>query len=303
MRFGVALAMTPAEQMLEVARATEDAGWDVIALPDSIFWPADTVADYPYSPDGARFWNEETPFVDPLTAIPAMAAVTERITFTTNVLKLPIREPLAVAKSVGTAAVMSNDRISLGVGLSWMPEEFAWTGTEKRTRGKRIDEQIAILRACLDPDVEWAEHHGEHYDVGPLKMRPRPARKVPIHVGGLSDPALDRAARLGDGWVSIMNTPDEIAEIVPRLHALRAEHGRTDADTARGEFQILVTPLVGPDVDEFCRLAELGVTDVLLIPWLFTGADQDDVAAKIESLSWFHGEVIQPVHDRLGLPT
>ncbi len=299
-RFSVALAMTPVDQVLDLARGAEAAGWDGICLPDSIFWPQHTDTPYPYSPDGSRFWDEETHFVDPLVAIPAMAAVTERLTFSTNVLKTPIREPLALAKQVSTIAALSNNRFALGVGLSWMPEEFAWTGTEKRTRGVRLDEQIAIVRACCDPATEWAEFHGEHYDFDALKMRPRPTQQVPIIVGGLSDAGLRRAATVGDGWVSVMNTEDELREIVPKLHALRAEAGRTDADTPTGRFEVQVTPLLGPDVDAMCRIAEIGVTDIMLIPWLFRGVAGDDVAGKVESLHWFREEVMEPVRQRVG---
>lgn len=299
-RFSVALAMTPVDQLLRLARAAEAAGWDGACLPDSIFWPESTDTPYPYTPDGSRFWDEETHFVDPLVAIPAMAAVTERLTFSTNVLKTPIREPLSVAKQVATIAALSDNRFALGVGLSWMPEEFAWTGTEKRTRGKRLDEQIAIIRACCDPDAEWAEFHGEHYDFDALKMRPRPTRPVPIIVGGLSDAGLARAGRLGDGWVSVMNTEEDMREIVPKLRRNLAEAGRTDADCATGRFEIQVTPLVGPDVDAMCRLAEIGVTDIMLIPWLFTGAEGHDVQAKADALDWFRETVIEPVRERVG---
>ncbi len=299
-RFSVALAMTPVDQVLTLAKAAEDADWDGICLPDSIFWPQATDTPYPYSPDGSRFWDEDTHFVDPLTAIPAMAAVTERITFSTNVLKTPIREPLALAKQVSTIAALSDNRFALGVGLSWMPEEFTWTGTQKATRGVRLDEQIAIIRACCDPAQEWAEFHGEHYDFAPLKMRPRPTKPVPIIVGGLSDAGLRRAGRLGDGWVSVMNTEDDMREIVPKLRSSLADAGRTDADCATGRFEIQVTPLVGPDVDTMCRLAEIGVTDIMLIPWLFTGADGNDVQAKADALNWFHDTVIAPVRARVG---
>lgn len=299
-RFSVALAMTPVDQVLALARGAEEAGWDGICLPDSIFWPEHTDTPYPYSPDGSRFWDEETHFVDPLAAIPAMAAVTERITFSTNVVKMPIREPLSVAKQVSTIASLSNDRFALGVGLSWMPEEFTWTGTQKRTRGKRLDEQIQIIRACCDPDREWAEFHGEHYAFDKLKMRPRPSKPVPIIVGGLSDAGLRRAGRLGDGWVSVMNTVDDMREIVPKLRSHLAEAGRTDNDCATGRFEIQVTPLVGPDVDAMCELVEVGVTDIMLIPWLFTGAEGHDVKAKVDALHWFRETVIEPTRARVG---
>ncbi|MTA74116.1 MAG: LLM class flavin-dependent oxidoreductase, partial [Actinobacteria bacterium] len=98
MRFSLALPMLPAHHFIPLAQAAEAAGYGSIAVPESVFFPEEVSAKYPYSSDGGRFWAAETPFLDPFVAIPAMAAVTERISFFTNVLKLGIRDPLLVAK-------------------------------------------------------------------------------------------------------------------------------------------------------------------------------------------------------------
>ena len=103
MQFSLALPMLPPEHFLPLARAAEDAGYGSIAVPESVFFPEEVSAGYPYTADGGRFWAPETPFLDPFVAIPAMAAVTERISFYTNVLKLGIRDPLLVAKTVSSA--------------------------------------------------------------------------------------------------------------------------------------------------------------------------------------------------------
>src|SRR3954462_15311496 len=131
--------MFPAEHLLPMAQAAEAAGFDTIAVPDSVFFPEKVSAEYPYSADGGRFWPPEAPFLDPFVSISAMAAVTDRIRFVTNVVKLPIRDPLLVAKQLSSMAVLSNDRIGLGIGLSWMPEEFRYPHTDMKTRGKRAD--------------------------------------------------------------------------------------------------------------------------------------------------------------------
>lgn len=104
------------------ARVADECGYDAIALPDSVFYPETVSADYPYSADGKRMWAPETPMPDPFIAMTAMAAVTARVRFYTNVLKLPLRDPLLTAKQVATMAVMSQNRIAVGVGLSWIPE-------------------------------------------------------------------------------------------------------------------------------------------------------------------------------------
>ena len=121
MKFTLACAMVHPGHLLTLARTAEMVGFDSITVPDSVFFPRDTDAAYPYSPNGERFWSEETPFVDPWVAIPAMAAVTERISFFTNVLKAPLREPLLLAKTVSSAAALAPGRIGIGVGLSWIP--------------------------------------------------------------------------------------------------------------------------------------------------------------------------------------
>ncbi|HMQ24523.1 MAG TPA: TIGR03619 family F420-dependent LLM class oxidoreductase [Acidimicrobiales bacterium] len=291
MRFTVSLPFTPADHLLPIARAAEAAGWDAISVPDSVFFPEHVSAGYPYTADGQRFWPADAPWPDPWVAIPAMAAVTERLSFYTNVLKVGIREPLLVAKTVTSTAAMFEGRIGIGVGLSWIPEEFAWLGQEMKTRGKRLDEAIEILRACLAGG--WVEHHGRHYDFDRLMMAPAPSEPVPLYVGGHSEPALKRAARLGDGWIAVQVTPEEIAETVPKLHAYRDEYG-----TADRPFEIKVTPLVMPTIEAMDELAALGVTDVITVPWYFYGGDPESLDTKLADLARFADEIIAPIRAR-----
>ena len=114
MDYSLALPMLPPGHFLALAKAAEEAGFTSIAVPESVFFPEQVSADYPYTPDGGRFWAADTPFLDPFVAISAMAAVTERIKFFTNVLKLGIREPLLVAKTVSSAAAMADGRWAWG---------------------------------------------------------------------------------------------------------------------------------------------------------------------------------------------
>jgi probable F420-dependent oxidoreductase len=287
-RFTVPFPMLPADHLLPLAQAAEEAGFDAIAVPDSVFYPEVVSAGYPYSPDGSRFWAAETPFVDPFVSVAAMAAVTERIRFYTNVVKLPIRNPLLVAKQVSTLAVLSGDRFALGVGLSWMPEEFEWTGTEKRTRGARTDEAIEIIRAvCAGGGPQWVEHHGRHYDFDRLMISPAPAEPVPIYVGGHAEPSLRRAARLGDGWISANSTLDELGRLLEQLRGQLDQCGR---DGRPFVVSALAIDAMGPD--GFRRMEELGVTDAQVVPWYFYGGDPDALATQRDSLARFADEVI-----------
>jgi len=288
MRWTVAFPMFPADHLLPMARAAEANGFDTITVPDSVFFPEHVSAEYPYSADGGRFWAPETPFVDPFIAISAMAAVTSRIRFLTNVVKLPIRDPLLVAKQLSSMAVLANDRISLGVGLSWIPEEFAWTHTEMRTRGKRANEMIEILHLiCGGGGPQWVEYHGDHYDFDRLMMAPAPQLRVPILVGGLSEPGLRRAARLADGWISVQNTTAEILGAITDLGRYRAEYGRADH-----AFAINALATDAFDLDGYRRLADAGVTELQAVPWYFFGGDPDDLGVRIDSLAKFADTII-----------
>jgi probable F420-dependent oxidoreductase len=283
--------MFPADQFVPMARAAEANGFDTIAVPDSVFYPRDVTADYPYSGDGGRFWAPDTPFLDPFVGISAMIGVTERIRFTTNVVKLPIRDPLLVAKQLASMAVLSNDRVSLGVGLSWMPEEFRFTHTDMRTRGKRADEMIEILKlVCAGNGPEFVEYHGTFYDFEPLMVSPAPTQRVKIHVGGLSEPAFDRAARLADGWISVQNTEAEILHAIERLTARRAEHGR-----AHEPFEINSLCIDVFDVDGYKRLADAGVTELQAVPWYFYGGDPESLETRVDSLARFADDVMAKV--------
>lgn len=275
-----------------MARRAEAAGWDAIALPDSVFYPEQVSGDYPFTPDGTRFWEPDTPFVDPLVSIPALAASTDRIRFVTSVMKTPLREPLLVAKSVGSIAAMFPDRLDLGVGLSWIPEEFEWLGQEMRTRGRRLDEQIEILRLAFAGG--WFEYHGDHHDFDRIRMEPSPDVPVPIFVGGHSDPALRRAARLGDGWLGAQLGPDDLTEVLGRLDdALEAE-GRD-----RTGFHIGATPLVAARPEAMLDLAEMGLGGVMTMPWYFRPGDPNDPDHQDASIEWFAETVIHPVREEL----
>lgn len=285
MKFTVALPMIEPAHYLPLARAAEAAGYGSVAVPESVFYPEEVSAGYPYTPDGSRFWPPETPFLDPFVAMGAITAVTERLHVFTNVLKLAIREPLLVAKAVSSAAALSGDRIGLGVGLSWIPEEFAWLSQDMKTRGKRTDEAIDIIRAVCTG--EFVEHHGKHYDFGRLMVRPAPSKPVPIYVGGLSEPGLRRAARLGDGWISVLNSTAELAGIIPKLAALRAEYDRAEVP-----FEIKAICSDAFDYDGFRRLEDLGVTDAMVCPWYFHPGDVNALDHQILGVERFAGDVI-----------
>lgn len=293
MRFTIGVAMCDPSHYLPLALAAEQYGFDTVSVPDSVFYPEKISIAYYHTPDGNRWWTAETPWIDPWVAIPAMAAVTKRVRFYTGVMKFPLRNPILVAKTVGSAAVLSNNRVALGVGLSWIPEEFKWTKMDWHARGELANEGIEIVRSILAGGM--VEYHGKHYDFDRLQMSPAPTQLVPIYVGGWTMPAYRRAVRLGDGLI-FRNSPRErpLPEVINAIKELRKEYGKE-----RSRFDILAGNPDSLDLDSYKRMQELGVTDFSVTPWAAYKADANSLAAKQASMERFANEVIVKLKARV----
>lgn len=284
MKFVIPTAFSPPAQLCEMAVLAEQNGIDAIAISDHVVHPETIESPYPYTKDGGIRWTEDTAWPDPFVAIGAMAAVTTRMRFFTNVYVLALRNPFLAAKQVATAAALSNDRVALGVGVGWCEEEFALAGQAFGTRGKRTDEMIEVLRELWSGD--YVEHHGKHYEFGRVRMLPKPGAPVPIYGGGLSEPALRRAARL-DGWVSDLHSTAELREIAAKLRTYRSEAGLEGSP-----FDLIVACTDAFDADAIRRLADFGVTHYATAPWLFHGGRWDSMEDKRTGLRRFADDVI-----------
>jgi probable F420-dependent oxidoreductase len=286
MKFALGIALTPLDQLIELARTAEECGFSSVALPDSIFFSEQVAAAYPYTPDGRRFWTSATPWVDPLIAAAAMGAATSRIRFYTQVLKVGPRNPVLLARQVGSVANLTGNRFGLGVGLGWTPEEFEWCGAPFTDKGPRADESIEILRLILGGGM--VDYHGEHFQFGKLEMSPAPSEPVPIYVGGHTEAALRRATRVGDGWTSAMMRFDRLRATIARLAELRGEYGRAD-----DPFEVQAVCVDRFGLDGYRQQAEAGVTDAIVVPWLLYGAGFDaDLRSKKDGLRRFADEII-----------
>ncbi|HEX7303517.1 TIGR03619 family F420-dependent LLM class oxidoreductase [Lentzea sp.] len=282
MKFTVGIAMSPLDQLTSLAQCAEECGYASIALPDSLFFSEKVSADYPYTPDGSRMWNPETPWVDPFVAAAAMGAVTSRIHFYTQVLKLGSRNPLLLARQIGSVAHLTGNRFGLGVGLGWSPEEFEWCGVPFKNRGPRVDEMIDVLKLVLGGGM--VEYHGDYFDFDRLQMSPAPTSPVPFYVGGHTLPALKRAARVGDGWTSAMIKFADLQSVIAQLKDLGA---------FERPFEIQAVCIDRFGVDGYRQLEEIGVTDVIVVPWLFYGVGFDGgLQAKKDGLRRFADEVL-----------
>lgn len=290
MRFSYAESMVDPAYYPELAMTAEGAGYDSMVIPDSICYPLESDSTYPFNPDGSREFLEDKPFIEPFSLIPALGAVTKNLRFVTFVLKLPIRHPVLVAKQATSVAVLTNNRLGLGVGTSPWREDYEIMGVPWERRGKRMDESMDVLRGLMDG--EFFEYHGEIYDVPPLKMAPVPSAPIPLLVGGHGEPALRRAARVGDGWLHGGGDLSELPGMISRLHELRKEYG-TDSKP----FEIHVISLDAYSADGIAKLEEIGVTDVIVgfrLPY-HVGPDTEPLSAKLDSLKRFSDDVIAKV--------
>ncbi|WP_454199207.1 TIGR03619 family F420-dependent LLM class oxidoreductase [Nocardia sp. Marseille-Q1738] len=290
MRFTYAETMTVPSYYLPLAKAAEEAGYTSMAVADSVAYPKESDAKYPYTPDGSREFLADKPFIEAFVLSAAMAAVTTTLRFTPFVLKLPIRPPVLVAKQAASVAALSGNRFGLGVGISPWPDDFEIMGVPFDKRGARMDECIDIVRGLSAGG--YFEYHGQFYDIPPIKITPVPTEPVPILVGGHSKPALRRAAQRGDGWMHAGGDGAELDRLLAELDTLRAEYG------TRKDFEVHVISLDGFTVDGVKRLEDKGVTDVIVgfrLPYT-TEQDTEPLETKIVHLSRFAEKVIARVN-------
>jgi probable F420-dependent oxidoreductase len=286
MEFWHSLFLTEADQIVDAAKICDEVGFDGVTISDHIAHFDQVASRYPYSEDGQPpFFEADTAWPECWSLAAALAAVSERIRFVTNVYILPLRNPIEVAKAISSVAAFSGGRLALGAGAGWMKEEFELLGVDFHTRGKRFDECIEVLRKLWSG--EMVEHHGNFFDFPRLKMCPMPERPTPIYVGGQSPRALRRAAQLGDGWMGAGQMPEDALETLARLDTLRAEAGRSGES-----FYTIVPLLVPPDVDTLKRLEDAGADATVSYPFRFTLGPGSTLEQKRAHLEGYANDVI-----------
>jgi probable F420-dependent oxidoreductase len=289
-RFSYAESMTDPSFYAPLARAAEEAGYDSMVVPDSICYPLHATGRYPYIPDGGREFLEDKPFIEPFSLIPALGAVTTHLRFVTFVVKLPVRNPVLVAKQATSTAVLTGNRLVLGVGTSPWREDYEVLGVPWEDRGRRMDEELAIIRGLSAGG--YFEYHGQVFDFAPVKMAPVPSEPIPILIGGHGDVALRRAAQVGDGWLHGGGDPAELTRLLARLGEFRRREG-----TAGRPFEMHAISMDAYRPDGVRRLEERGVTDAIVgFRWPYqTGPDREPLADKLAKLRGFAENVIAKV--------
>lgn len=245
-----------AEEMVALAKHADVLGFEGIMGADHAFVPKTMAKAYPYTEDGTPPITGELPYPAVWSNIAAMAMVTERIKFSTAVYVLPLRHPIEVAKEAAAIARLSDNRLVIGAGAGWMKEEFDVYGIDFKTRGKRMCEMIEVMRKLWRGG--YVEHDGEFFNFPQLQIVPAPTQDIPIYLGGASDLALKRAARLAQGWIGAGNTIDEVPAVLRQLNDYREEYGRKDEP-----FETVIAVMQLDQVERVKALEELGMTSAV----------------------------------------
>jgi alkanesulfonate monooxygenase SsuD/methylene tetrahydromethanopterin reductase-like flavin-dependent oxidoreductase (luciferase family) len=200
---------------------------------------------------------------------------------------LGTRDPFSVAKLLSTAACLTDNRITLGVGAGWMKDEFDLVGQDFTNRGRRVDEMLEVIQLLLQGKM--AGFKGDFYSYPPVQMSPVPTQPVPVLVGGNTEAAMRRAAR-NDGWLGIFIDPGDIEDQLRRLNGYRLEYG-----TSGRPFETLVFPTGEPTPDVYRRLADAGVTAAINPPWYYTLGPTSALDTKRREMAKFATNFIEPL--------
>ncbi len=207
------------ERVLDLARAIEEIGYDEIAVFDHV------VMGFP-DPTRRSMYPAEMPILEALMLLANVAAVTERVSLSTEVLVLPQRQPVLVAKQISTLDTLSGGRVRLGVGVGWQDSEYDALEEDFSTRGKRMDEAIDLLRAYWQGGrVGFEGTYYSSHDMGMEPVSPQ-GSALPIWIGGVTPPALRRTAERGDGWMAGGITDEEALELLATIRSLAEAAGR-----------------------------------------------------------------------------
>ncbi|MCU1601209.1 MAG: rutA1 [Frankiales bacterium] len=290
MRFTYAEALTDGHYYVPLAQAAEAAGYDSMTIADSLIYPSEGNADYPYTQDGNREFLQGKEFIETLVLCAVLGQATTTLRLTPFVLKLPVRPPVLVAKQAASVAFLTGNRLALGVGLSPWREDYAVMGIPWEKRGKRLDECIDIVRG-LTNGGEFS-FTGEFYDIQPITQTPAPTQPLPILVGGHADAALRRAVVRGDGWMHGGGPHEDLDTLLDRINEIRKEEGLEGKP-----FEIHVISVDAYSVDGVKKLEDRGVTDVIVgfrNPYIL-GPDTEPLEKKVRSLEKFAENVIAKV--------
>ena len=278
MKFGLVpinIGVAAPEQMITTAQAAEEVGFESVWTFEHVIVPVDYQSKYPYDKTGKMAAAPETPFVDPLIALTAIAAHTKTIRLATGVNIVAQTNPLLLAKQIASLDFFSGGRFMLGAGIGWLQEEFTAMGVPFERRGARFDDYMVAMQKVWSGDV--VEHESDFLSWHGFKSYPLPVQKpsVPIIMGGRAGKVYQRIAKHGDGWFIPGAKPDELPAMLADLRAACDAEGRN-------YDEIELTTIWGPrgGADSLKVLEDLGIARVVTV---LDGSGIDGIKAIAEA--------------------
>lgn len=281
MKIGISLGILRPSAWTEVTREADRLGFESVWMPEQLVIPVQSEGS-PFAGSDHPPIPADVPVFDVFTHLGFLAGQTEQIHFGTQVYNIGLRHPFSVARAVTTLDVVSGGRLEFGIGASWLQAEWEAVGLDFATRGRRVDESIEVCQRLWSEEV--VEHHGEFFDFGPVMFEPKPTHAPwpVLHIGGDGPAALRRAARIGDGWIPMNHTIEQIPADAARIAAIREEAGRS------GVVEITIG---GPaELDDLRRYADAGVGRALVKPFRST-------KDALDGIRRFADEVLPEIRD------
>ena len=272
MKWGLAFASSvgcEGDEALALCRHAERLGFESVWGGEHVIMPTTIESRYPYTRTGKIPASPETLIPDPLIWLAFVAAAAPTLRLGTCILILPQRNPLVLAKELATLDRLSGGRVELGIGIGWMREEFDALGVSWDQRGARNDEYVAAMRTL------WAgphaEFHGEFVDFPQVTCSPRPVQeRIPVVVGGDTPAALDRAARLADGYFPGEGDSKRLEHLIAELHRAAERHDRDPRSIA-------VSAMLAPSNPDPLALSQemsaMGVSRAMVPAFTFGGPE------------------------------
>jgi probable F420-dependent oxidoreductase len=269
MEIGVRIPHTGAAASPELVRefctVADQAGFGSVWGVDHVVMPQHAESEYVLGRNPVAIAEDGvsatlSPNFELMTTLAYVAAVTERVRIGTGIAVLTIRNAVLNARQLATVDRYSGGRLVYGIGIGWLKEEADAMNMPWDRRGKRSDEHIELLRTLWTAEGKHVEFHGEFWDIPPMDPEPLPVQQpIPILVGGHSEPAIDRAARLGDGWIAGHMKPERLAGLLEQLRAAAVRHDRDPATLS------VYAETRGTGLDDVRPFEELGI-DSLQVP-------------------------------------
>ena len=293
------------QTILQLAQHAETVGFESIWLADHVAFPVSFKSEYPYSAQGNFPSRLSDPLMEPVATMGVLVGATKRLRIGTAALIMPYRNPVLLARMLVTLDHFSGGRIVLGAGVGWLEEEFKVLGSyDFKKRGRVTDEYLEIFKAvCAGGEVSY---RGETYAFDPIFSSPGSVQRPhpPILIGGLSNAALRRVVRHGNGWLAVSAPPEKLRERLVMLEQLTAEAGRRLQDFSlaykaflsigeakRGPFDAREpgTGSLAEITDDIKRLFDLGFQKIIVRYRGNSAADQ------MRQIDRFVGEIVPKV--------